>query len=106
MAQVENESGQKLKCLKFDNRGKYCDSKFEEFCASRRIRKVRRVPKNPHQNKATERMKMTIILEHSRSMRIHAGLPKQFWVDAVNTALYLINRGASVPLNCGVPQEA
>jgi ATP-binding cassette subfamily B (MDR/TAP) protein 1 len=46
------------------------------------------------------------ILERARSMRIHAGLPKQFWADAVNTAAYLINRGPSVPLNCGLPEEA
>ena len=37
LAQVENESGRKLKCLKSDNKGEYCDGRFEEFCASRGI---------------------------------------------------------------------
>jgi len=37
LAQVENESGRKLKCLKFDNEGEYHDGKFEEFCISREI---------------------------------------------------------------------
>ena len=37
LAQVENESGQKLKCLKFDYIGEYYDSRFEEFYASRGI---------------------------------------------------------------------
>jgi len=45
------------------------------------------------------------ILERARSMWIHADLTKQFWADAVNTAVYLINRGPSVPLNCGIPEE-
>jgi len=49
-------------------------------------------------------MNMTI-LEHARSMWIHAGLPKQFWADAVNTMVYLINRESSVLLNCGIPEE-
>jgi len=49
-------------------------------------------------------MNMTI-LERTWSMRIHTGLPKQFWADAINTAVYLINRGPSVPLNCGIPKE-
>ena len=42
------------------------------------------------------------ILERVRSMRIHAGLPKQFWVDTVNTVVYLINRDLSVSLNSGI----
>ena len=37
--------------------------------------------------------------ERARSMRIHFGLPKMFWVEAVSTAAYLINRGSSVPLS-------
>ena len=34
LAQVENESGWKFKCLKSDNGSKYCDDKFEELSAS------------------------------------------------------------------------
>jgi len=45
------------------------------------------------------------ILERARSMRIHAGLPKQIWIDVVNMAVYLINRGPSVSLNCEIPKE-
>jgi len=43
---------------------------------------VKTVPENPHQNGVAERMNRTI-LERARSMRIHAGLLKQFWVDVV-----------------------
>ena len=45
------------------------------------------------------------ILERTQSMRIYDGLPKQLWADAVNTAVYLINKAPSVPLNCGIPEE-
>ena len=45
------------------------------------------------------------ILERARSMQIHAGLFKQLWADAVNRAVYLINRRPLVPLNCGVPEK-
>ena len=44
--------------------------------------------------------------ERAKSMRLHAGLPKTFWVDAISTATYLINRGPSVPLNGELPKEA
>lgn len=46
------------------------------------------------------------ITERARSMRIHSGLPKQFWADAVSTAVYLINRSPSVSLNLGLPEES
>ena len=49
-------------------------------------------------------MNMTI-LERARSMRIHTGLPKQFWADAINTVVYLINTGPSVPLNCEISRR-
>ena len=45
------------------------------------------------------------INERARSMRLHSGLPKAFWADAVNTAVYLINRCPSVPLEYRLPEE-
>ena len=47
-------------------------------------------------------MKRTI-MERARCMRLHAGLPLHFWADAVNTAVYLINRGPSSTLDGGIP---
>ena len=45
-------------------------------------------------------------MERARCMRLHAGLPLQFWANAVNTAVYLINRGPSSALDGGIPEEA
>ena len=46
------------------------------------------------------------IMECARCMRLHAGFPLQFWVDAINTIVYLINRGPSSTLDGGIPKEA
>ena len=45
-------------------------------------------------------------MEKARTMRLHARLPLNMWADAVNTTVYLINRGPSVPLGCGILEEA
>ena len=47
-----------------------------------------------------------MIMERARCMRLHAGLPLQFWVDAVNVVVYLINRGPSSALDGGILEEA
>ena len=51
-----------------------------------------------------ERMNRTLN-ERARSMRLHVGLPKTFWTDAVSIAAYLINRGPSVPMEFRLPEE-
>jgi hypothetical protein len=43
------------------------------------------------------------IMERARSMRLHAGFPLPFWVDAIDTVVYLINKGPSIYLDGGIP---
>ena len=62
------------------------------------------IPGTPQQNGVVERMNRTLN-ERARSMRLHVGLPKTFWADAVSTAAYLINRGPSVPMEFRLPEE-
>ena len=49
------------------------------------------MPKTPELNRLAERMKRTI-MERVQSMLAHAKLPKTFWVEALSTAIYVINR--------------
>ncbi|KAE8728454.1 FACT complex subunit SPT16-like [Hibiscus syriacus] len=104
-AMVENETGLKVKRLRSDNGGEYRDSSFRYFCANNGIKMETTVPITPQQNGVAERMNRTLN-ERARNMRIHAGLPKFLWAEAINTAAYLINRGPSVPLDGGIPEEA
>ncbi|KAK0585008.1 hypothetical protein LWI29_022138 [Acer saccharum] len=103
-ARVENETGLKIKKLHSDNGGEYEDSEFKRFCYLSGIKLSRTVPGTPQQNGIAERMNRTLT-ERARSMRLHSGLPKQFWAEAVNTAAYLINRGPSKPLDLAIPEE-
>ena len=87
---VEIEIGLKVKCLRSDNGGEYLDERFSEYCATHGIRMEKTILGTPQQNGVAEHMNRTFN-ERARSMRLHAGLPKTFWPDAVSIAAYLIN---------------
>lgn len=59
----------------------------------------------PQQNRASERMNMTVV-EKARYMLSDAKLERMLWAEAVNTAVYLINRyyTSSLPDN-KTPEE-
>ena len=61
--------------------------------------------RTPQENGVVERMNKTI-MECAKSMRLHVGFPLNMWVEVVNIVVYLINRGPSSPLGCGIPEEA
>jgi len=102
---VENETCKRLKCLRSNNGGEYCSKEFDGYCSENGISREKTVPGTPQENGVSERMNRTI-MERVRCMRLHAGLPLQFWVDVVDTVVYLINRGPSSSLDGGIPKEA
>ena len=103
-AEVENQTGLKVKCLRSNTGGEYEKSEFKSFCAAEGIGLMRTVPGKERQNGIAKRMNRTLN-ECARSMRIHCGLPKTLWADAVSTVAYLINRGPSVPLGFKILEE-
>lgn len=104
-ARVETETGLRVKCLRSDNGGEYELAEFKKYCADNGIRMEKTVRGTPQQNGVAERMNRTLN-ERARCMRLKCGLPKMFWAEAVNTAAFLINRGPSVALEKGIPEEA
>ena len=94
---IETKIGLKVKCLRSDNGGGYIDGGFNEYCAAQGITMEKIISKTPQQNGVAERMNRTIN-EHTRSMRLHVGLPKTLQADIISTVAYLINRGPSVPM--------
>jgi transposase InsO family protein len=101
---VENETRKILKCLRLDNGGEYCSKEFDDHCSYHGIRREKTIPITPQENGVLERMNRTI-MEYSRSMRLLAGLPLQFWEDAVDTVVYLINKGPSSYLDGRILEE-
>ena len=104
-ALVETSSGHKLKILRTDNGGGYCSKEFEEYCKREGVRHELTVPKTPEQNGVAERMNRTLV-ESVRSMLTDSMLPKQFWAEALSTAVYLRNRSPTKAVTGMTPFEA
>ena len=45
-------------------------------------------------------------MAHVRSMRLHAKMPLNMWVEAINIVVYLTNISLSTPLGYGILEEA
>jgi transposase InsO family protein len=55
-ALVENQTGRKIKTLRYDNGGKYTSKAFKDFCAGVGIKTY-----NPQQNRVAERKNGAIV---------------------------------------------
>jgi len=101
---VKIKTSLKLKYLRSHYGGEYEDGGFKLFYVVNGIRMEKTILGTPQQNGMAESINMTLN-EHARSMRLHAGLPKTFWTNAVSIVAYLINRGPLVPLDHRLPRE-
>ena len=101
---MENQSGKKVKALRSDNGGEYISKEFADFCAEKGIKREFTAPYTPAQNGVAERMNRTI-QERIMSMLSQSSLPQLFWVEALMTTIYLINRTLNATLQFKVPEE-
>nr|AAT44282.1 putative polyprotein [Oryza sativa Japonica Group] len=101
---VERQTERKVKILRTDNGMEFCSKIFKSYCKSEGIVCHYTAPHTPQQNDVAERMNRTIISK-ARCMLSNAGLPKQFWAEAVSTACYLINRSPGYAIDKKTPIE-
>ncbi|GKA50384.1 retrovirus-related pol polyprotein from transposon TNT 1-94, partial [Tanacetum coccineum] len=105
IAMVEKEKCLKIKSVRSDRGGEFLSKEFNKFCEDNEIRRFLTAPYFPQQNGVVERKNRTI-LNMVRSMLKSKKMPKEFWVEAVDCAVYLLNRCPSKSLDNNTPQEA
>ncbi|CAA9993736.1 unnamed protein product [Nesidiocoris tenuis] len=88
---AENQTGQKLKILRTDNGGEYCNSRVFNFLEKSGILHQKSCPSTPQQNSKAERLNRTL-MDRARCMLAESQLPNLFWAEAVYAAAYLLNR--------------
>lgn len=100
LAAAERITGNKVRALHTDNGGEYTSGEFVQFMKSRGIASRRTCANTPQQNGIAERLNRTL-LNMCRAMLEEKRVPKEFWADAITTAVYLQNRitSSSLPIN-------
>ncbi|GKE95483.1 putative ribonuclease H-like domain-containing protein, partial [Tanacetum coccineum] len=88
---LENQLNHKVKIIRCDHGTEFKNHAMNEFCAKKRIKREFSVARTPQQNGVAERITRTLI-EAARTMLADSLLPISFWVEAVNTACYVLNR--------------
>ena len=96
--------GAKVVRLHSDGGGEFMSEEFKSFCKSKGIHQTNSSPRTPEQNGLAERSNRTV-LDMARSMRVDAGLDKEMWAMACDTAVYLINRLPSAVIGGATPYQ-
>ncbi|KAM2147901.1 hypothetical protein EV1_003836 [Malus domestica] len=102
---VERQSGYLIKVLRSDRGGKYTSTEFDKFCQDIGLERQLTVSYTPQQNGVAERKNRTIV-EMAKAMLHDKGIPQYLWGEAVNTAVYLMNRHPTVAVEDKTPFEA
>jgi hypothetical protein len=88
---AEGEFSLKRKALRTDCGGEFTAMEFTDYCAAEGVHHQHTTPYSPQQNGIIERQNGTVVAT-ARSMLKAKGLPRWFWGEAVNTAVYVLNR--------------
>lgn len=100
---VENQLNRKIKRIRSDNGGEYCNAKFQRLCDESGIIHQKSCPHTPQQNGLAERYNRTII-ERARCMLFDSKLPRVYWAEAVLTAVVIMNSTVNSAIK-RIPEE-
>ncbi|GKV24493.1 hypothetical protein SLEP1_g34100 [Rubroshorea leprosula] len=102
---AENEVGRSVKVLRTDHGGEFNSKEFVDFCESNGIKRQLTAALTPQQNGVCERRNCTN-MNMVRSLMSKSSLPKEFWPEAVNWSVHILNRSPTSPLPDLTPEEA
>ncbi|SCV71300.1 BQ2448_2888 [Microbotryum intermedium] len=91
LAEVELETGARLKVLCSNNGGEYRSKAFTQFCKAWGIRWQYSIPRTPQQNGRAEHVNRSIV-EGVLALLADANLPDTFWEEASTYFVYCKNR--------------
>jgi transposase InsO family protein len=93
-AAAERKSGEKLGALHTDRGGEFTAGEFTDYFEELGVQRQITAPYCPQQNGVVERRNQSVVAT-SRCMLKAKSLTGMFWGEAVNAAVYLLNRSTS-----------
>jgi len=99
---VETQFQASVKIFRSDSGGEYMSNEFQEYLQQKGILSQRTCPYTPQQNGMAKR-KNRHLLDITRSLLLQAYVPSRFWVEALSTAVFLINRLPSMVIDFDSP---
>jgi hypothetical protein len=90
--------------LRIDNNGEFYGKEFDQFFKQCGLACQNTTPYTPQKNGVVEIMNRTF-MDKARSMLNGDGLAQEFWVEAVDTAKYILNMSPSSTLFNMTPHE-
>lgn len=102
---TEKEVGESICCLRTDRGGEFNSQEFKQFCEDHGISRQLTAAYTPQQNGVAER-KNRAIMNMARSMLVEREVPREFWPEAVNWTVFLLNRSPTLALKDKTPEEA
>jgi len=104
LKRAEKRVGHSLICLRSDHDKEFENSRFIDFCNEHGVDHNFSIPRTPQQNGVVKRKNQTLE-DMTRTMLIASGLPRYFWVEALNTSCYIINHCMIRPIWNKTPYE-
>ena len=101
---VRNHFAREIKILRSDNGLEYKNKDVMNFLEARGIKLLTSAPYTPEQNGRAER-EMRTVVESARTMLLSRKLPVRLWAEAVNTAVYILNRALGARSSVATPLE-
>lgn len=88
---AENITGNKIQAIRSDNGKEIINTEIQKLFENNGIKHERTVAYCPEQNGKIER-EMRTVVEAARTMLQAKKMGKQFWAEATNAAVYVLNR--------------
>jgi transposase InsO family protein len=102
---VEKKAGSLVGCLRTDRGGEFTSKEFNEYCSMNGIKRQLTAAYTPQQNGVAERKNQTI-MNLVRSILSEKCIPREFWPEAVNWCMHVLNRSPTAAVPDITPEEA